>query len=114
MSAPPSSERANLLGFDQAGLQAWLAEWGEPAFRARQLMGWVYRRGVGDISAMTDLAKSLRQRLEEEACIDTPRVLREEHAADDTRKWLLQTGSGTGGTQLPSRTSARGRYKRIA
>jgi len=89
-------ERINLLGFDQERLQALFAEWGEPAFRARQLMGWVYRRGVDDISAMTDLAKSLRRKLEEEACIEPPRVLREEHAADDTRKWLLQTGSGTG------------------
>ncbi len=96
MTGIAPSARTNLLGFDQAGLQAMFAEWGEPAFRARQLMGWVYRRGIDDISAMTDLAKSLRQRLEEEACIETPRVLREEHAADDTRKWLLQTGSGTG------------------
>lgn len=96
MTMPPSPTRANLLGFDQAGLQAWFAERGEPAFRARQLMGWLYRRGEADVSRMTDLAKSLRERLNEEACVETPRVLREEHAEDDTRKWLLQTGSGTG------------------
>lgn len=96
MSESRSSTRANLLGFDQTGLGSWFAERGEPAFRARQLMSWIYRRGENDISRMTDLAKTLRARLEQEACIETPRVLREEQADDGTHKWLLQTGSGTG------------------
>ena len=69
---------------------------GEPAFRARQLMAWVYRRGETDVNAMTDLAKSLRRKLEAEACIEVPGIIREEQAADETRKWLLATGRSNG------------------
>ena len=90
------STRTNLLGLDQAGLVAWFARHGEPAFRARQVMSWVYRRGERDFAAMTDLAKGLRGCLESEAEVGIPRVLRDEVAADATRKWLLAAGGRTG------------------
>ncbi|MGA7964416.1 MAG: 23S rRNA (adenine(2503)-C(2))-methyltransferase RlmN [Gammaproteobacteria bacterium] len=96
MIATRLSTRTNLLGLDRARLEAWFAERGEPAFRARQLMSWLYRRGESDITAMTDLAKSLREHLQAEATVELPRILRDEHATDETRKWLLATGSGTG------------------
>ncbi len=90
------SAPTNLLGLDSAGLQAWFAERGEPAFRTRQLMSWLYRRGECDFSAMTDLAKTLRERLQAEAEVALPRIMRDECAADGTRKWLLATGANTG------------------
>lgn len=96
MTTARLSTRTNLLGLDRAGLEAWFAERGEPAFRARQLMSWLYRRGESDINAMTDLAKTLRKHLLTEATVELPRILRDECATDETRKWLLATGSGTG------------------
>lgn len=92
MTGMVATTRVNLLSFDRTGLEVWLAERGEPAYRARQLMRWLFRRGENDFSAMTDLAKDLRVRLQAEAEIKLPQIVREECAIDGTRKWLLTCG----------------------
>lgn len=83
-------QKINLLGLDQAGLEQLLTEWGEKPFRARQLMKWMYHRGVSEFGEMTDLAKSLRAVLAERAEIRTPEVVTAQQSADGTRKWLLR------------------------
>ena len=65
----------NLLGLTRSELEAFVAGLGEKPFRARQLMKWMYRRGVGDIAAMTDLGKGFRERLAAEAEIRVPEIL---------------------------------------
>ncbi len=86
--------KQNLLDFDPAGLTAWFAAQGEKPFRARQVMRWIYKAGESDFDAMSDLAKSLREKLRESACVQIPKVMREELASDGTRKWLLDVGTG--------------------
>ena len=63
MDGPAANERTNLLGLPKAELVAFVAEMGSKPFRARQLMNWLYKRGEGDIAAMTDLAKDFRAEL---------------------------------------------------
>jgi 23S rRNA (adenine2503-C2)-methyltransferase len=84
----------NLLGFDHEALKEFCASLGEKPFRARQLLRWIHQAGVDDFSAMTDMAKPLRERLAQSATIAVPRVLRDTTAADGTRKWLLDVGTG--------------------
>jgi 23S rRNA (adenine2503-C2)-methyltransferase len=84
----------NLLGLDHEALKAFCAGLGEKPFRARQLLRWIHQAGVDDFGAMTDMAKPLRGRLAESASISAPRVLRDTAAADGTRKWLLDVGTG--------------------
>lgn len=62
------------LSFDQ--LQAQLADWGEPAFRARQIWEWLYVRLADRYDAMTNLPKALRDRLAAEWPVGrlTPRI----------------------------------------
>jgi 23S rRNA (adenine2503-C2)-methyltransferase len=84
----------NLLDFDARQLTAWFAEQGEKPFRAKQVMRWIYKSGESDFDAMSDLAISLREKLKQIACVKTPSVMREEIAADGTRKWLLDVGTG--------------------
>ena len=84
----------NLLDYDGEGLQALLAAWGEKPFRARQLLRWVHQLGVRDFAAMTDLAKSFRARLAQDAVIGLPRVRGDSASPDGTRKWLLDVGAG--------------------
>ena len=54
--------KTNLLGLSQDELEQTFAALGEKPFRARQLMQWMYQRGVTDFDEMTDLSKSLREK----------------------------------------------------
>lgn len=84
----------NLLDFDARQMTDWFAAQGEKPFRARQVLRWIHKSGEADFSAMTDLAASLRDKLQREACITAPAVVREELSSDGTRKWLLNVGTG--------------------
>jgi 23S rRNA (adenine2503-C2)-methyltransferase len=84
----------NLLDFDPAALAALFAERGEKPFRARQVLRWIHRALVNRIDAMTDLAQATREALARDAEIRAPAVVRDSTAADGTRKWLLDVGSG--------------------
>jgi len=84
----------NLLDLDAAGLEAFVAGLGEKPFRARQLLRWIHRRGASEFDAMTDLARSLRERLHGQAMVEAPAVISDSTSADGTRKWLLDVGAG--------------------
>jgi 23S rRNA (adenine2503-C2)-methyltransferase len=84
----------NLLDLAPDALTAFFATRGEKPFRARQVSHWVHQRFVSDIGAMTDLGKPLRERIEAEACVKGPVVVRDTTAGDGTRKWLLDAGNG--------------------
>lgn len=78
----------------QGALEALFTEFGEKPFHARQLMRWIYQRGVTDFDEMTDLSKSLRQRLNTDACVELPEVLSQHDSEDGTIKWLFESGFG--------------------
>ena len=84
----------NLLDLDSAGLASFFAERGEKAFRAKQVAHWIHQRFVDDVSAMTDLAKPLRESLALDAVVRAPTVIKDSTAPDGTRKWLLDAGNG--------------------
>jgi len=86
--------KQNLLDFDVQQLTDWFAEHGEKPFRAKQVLRWIYKVGESDFDAMSDLAISLRVKLKELACVQAPKVMREETASDGTLKWLLDMGTG--------------------
>jgi 23S rRNA (adenine2503-C2)-methyltransferase len=85
--------KANLLEFDAAGMAAFFAAIGEKPFRARQVLRWVHRTGESDFARMSDLARSLRERLDATAEVTPPRMIGDTTAADGTRKWLLDVGA---------------------
>jgi 23S rRNA (adenine2503-C2)-methyltransferase len=85
-----ATERTNLLGLARPQLEAFVAQLGSKPFRARQLMNWIYKRGVGSFAQMTDLAKEFRARLDERAEVRAPQILSLQHSADGTTKWLLK------------------------
>jgi 23S rRNA (adenine2503-C2)-methyltransferase len=84
----------NLLDLDREGLTAFFEELGEKPFRATQVMKWIHQQAVLDFDAMTNLSKTLRQRLKEIACISLPQVCKTQISQDETRKWLLQLDNG--------------------
>lgn len=71
-----------------------LVEWGEPAYRARQIMEWIYQRGVDQFSEMTNLPLALRKRLAEVAVIGRVHPKIHQQSADGTRKFLFELADG--------------------
>ena len=88
--------KTNLLNFDLPSLTAHFAQMGEKPFRARQVMRWMHLGGIADFTEMTDLAKSLRHKLLDNAEVKVPDLLIEQKSADGTCKWLLDVGTGNG------------------
>ena len=84
----------NLLDFDLEGLAAYCETLGEKRFRATQLFRWIHQRGVADFSQMSDLAKSLREKLAGKAQVTALPVISQHESADGTIKWLCDVGGG--------------------
>ncbi len=72
-----------------------LGAWGEPRYRGPQVFRWLHQRGVTDPVAMTDLPKSLRDRLVSEGSLAPPMEVSSSHLSEDgTRKLLLGMSDG--------------------
>jgi len=89
-----TSEKTNLLGMSRDQMEAFFLEQGEKAFRAVQVMKWIHQRGVTDFQSMTDISKSLRNKLEEVAEVHRPELVLEQNSDDGTSKWLIRLSDG--------------------
>ena len=85
---------ANLLDYDLEGLAAFCGQLGEKRFRATQLFRWIHQKGATDFDQMTDLAKSLREKLAGAAHIQGLKPVSRHDSADGTIKWLFDVGAG--------------------
>jgi len=85
---------ANLLDHDLEGLAALCERLGEKRFRATQLFRWIHQHGVSNFDDMTDLARSLRDKLRGHGEVRALPVLSQQESADGTIKWLFDVGDG--------------------
>ncbi|MEO1248680.1 MAG: 23S rRNA (adenine(2503)-C(2))-methyltransferase RlmN, partial [Pseudomonadota bacterium] len=86
--------RTGLVGLSRQQVTDLLVEMGQKPFRARQVWHWIYKRGVTDFEAMTDINRDLRARLAEKFSISRPKITKSEASADGTHKWLLAMPDG--------------------
>jgi 23S rRNA (adenine2503-C2)-methyltransferase len=94
-AAPTSGEAMpRLLGMSTRELQALAASFGEPAYRGRQLAGWIYVRGARSFDEMSDLPRALRDRLDRQARVGRAALADVRASADGTTKLLLQLEDG--------------------
>ncbi|HEY6868912.1 MAG TPA: 23S rRNA (adenine(2503)-C(2))-methyltransferase RlmN [Novosphingobium sp.] len=75
-------------------MTAFLAGMGEKPFRATQLLRWMHRFGQDDLDGMTDIAKSLREKLRGLSVIQPPPIVSDKLSDDGTRKFLFDVGGG--------------------
>lgn len=94
-SGPGAGAIVNLLDFDLEGLAAFCEGLGEKRFRATQLHRWIHQRGASNFDAMTDLARSLRDKLATRAEVRALPLISEHRSADGTVKWLFDVGGGS-------------------
>jgi 23S rRNA (adenine2503-C2)-methyltransferase len=90
-----TSAKINLAEFNLPRMQEYFLSLGEKPFRAVQLIRWIHQRGVTDFSQMSDISKSLRERLEQQAEIKWPSIVDEFLAADGCHKWIVEVASGS-------------------
>jgi 23S rRNA (adenine2503-C2)-methyltransferase len=85
---------ASLKDLDPPALAAWLAELGQPAYRAAQVLRWALGRGARSFDEMSDLPRDLREALGGAFSLAPLRVARLECSADGTRKFLFELADG--------------------
>ena len=82
------------LSLTKSDWESRLAEWGQPAYRAGQLLEWIHKRRVADWSEMTNLPAPLRTRLAGEFPLVRLEKIRETGSRDTTRKFLFRLADG--------------------
>jgi 23S rRNA (adenine2503-C2)-methyltransferase len=80
----------HLLDLTPEELQEWVAQQGQPAYRAAQIRNWLFEKRAGGFEEMTNLPKSLRERLAAEFVLWTSRATVHKQAEDGTEKLLLE------------------------
>jgi 23S rRNA (adenine2503-C2)-methyltransferase len=91
--AKPDARR-HLLDMTRQELKQWLAEHEQPAFRAGQIVHWIFQRRAADFSCMTDLPKGLRQQLSEDFQIFVTSSTATVASSDGTDKLLVRLPDG--------------------
>ncbi|PKM43508.1 MAG: 23S rRNA (adenine(2503)-C(2))-methyltransferase RlmN [Gammaproteobacteria bacterium HGW-Gammaproteobacteria-1] len=86
--------KTNLLDLNRQDMEAFFTSLGEKAFRASQVMKWIYHHGVDDFDAMSNLSKVLRDRMTEQAEVRLPEVAVDMPSRDGARKWMLRLADG--------------------
>ena len=88
--------KVNLKGLSLLELEDLVGQWGEPKYRAKQLMSWLYHQGATNFESMTNLPRTLRQKLAEMACISDVRVCaRTVSDTDSAVKYLFELSDGS-------------------
>ena len=91
----PQSVKTNLLGLSVSKLGDFFEQLGEKRFRATQMVKWIHQMGEQDFDQMTNLSKSLREKLNATAEVKLPEVVSCQDSSDGTRKWLIKVEGGS-------------------
>lgn len=94
VSETSEQSKLHLLDMTPDSLSAALVEMGEPAYRGKQILQWVYERNAATWAEMTNLSKALRERLAEKFVIYSSEVVRRAASNDGTVKLLLRWPDG--------------------
>lgn len=86
--------KSNLKDLSREELEHWLAEHGEPRYRADQILRWLYQKKATAFSEMSDLSAALRAQLDEAFTVSRLRAERTDRAADGTVKFLFALDDG--------------------
>lgn len=75
-------------------LEQWLKDHDEPKFRATQIFEWLYEKRVSTFEDMTNLSKSLREKLDNEYVLTTLKEVQKQRSSDGTIKFLFELQDG--------------------
>lgn len=90
----PTLETAGIKALSREEIEQLVADMGQPAFRAKQLIQWLYKKGARTYDEMSNLPAAMREQLKEEAPLYYPTVVERLVSADKSRKYLIDFGNG--------------------
>jgi len=90
----PAMSASNLVGMLPSELEDLAVTLGASRYRGRQVAGWLYRKGVVDLDAMTDLPRDFRTSLAERAVTTLPDLERATPSQDGSRKLVFRLDDG--------------------
>ncbi|MDD5094165.1 MAG: 23S rRNA (adenine(2503)-C(2))-methyltransferase RlmN [Dehalococcoidia bacterium] len=87
--------KINTTELTEKDLKATLVDWGEPEYRAKQILDWVYRKAITEFAAMSNLPPKLRERLDAEFTYQSLAPVTESRSRDaNTTKLLFKLQDG--------------------
>jgi len=87
---PVAETKPTILDYTKEELQSLV----KPAFRAKQIYGWIYNSFVDSFDEMKNLPKALREELDEKFILNPLKILQKETSADGTIKYLFELPDG--------------------
>ncbi|WP_042456257.1 23S rRNA (adenine(2503)-C(2))-methyltransferase RlmN [Neobacillus dielmonensis] len=91
---PTLNVKKSIYSLQLQELKDWLSENGEKAFRAEQIYDWLYKKRVTSFEDMSNLSKTLREKLTEEYQITTLNTVIQQTSSDGTIKFLFELHDG--------------------
>ncbi len=81
-----SDEKRHFLDLSEEQLLDWLSTVGAPAYRAGQILKWIYERRATQFEEMSDLPKALREQLESHFRLFQSEIALKQESEDGTEK----------------------------
>lgn len=88
------NELANIRELDSAGLMAWMEKHGEKAFRGKQILEWVWKKGVNSFDEMNNVGKNLQVLLKENFTLGKIQIDSKQQSKDGTIKYAFRMEDG--------------------
>ena len=86
--------KINLKALSKAAMEEFVKELGLPAYRAKQILHWIYEKKAGSIEDITEFSRELRKRLSDMAYISNLELLKRQASKDGTEKFLFGLEDG--------------------
>ncbi len=80
----------NINEFTEQELSEYIESLGEKKFHAKQIYKWLHRVNVESFDEMTDISKSLREKLKINCYIDKLEIIEVQKSIDGTHKFLIK------------------------
>ena len=84
----------DFFGFPETKFKDLLVQWGEKPYRINQIFSGIYHRGIKNFDEISNVSKSLRQKLKENFVIKLPEIAQKTESKDGTIKYLFQLEDG--------------------
>ena len=86
--------KINLRALSKDAMEEFVKEQGLPAYRAKQILHWIYEKRVESIKDITELSKELREKLSDAAYVSNLQLLSRQASKDGTEKFLFGLEDG--------------------